>query len=60
MKNYHNSYLKCDVLLLVDVFDKFRNSSLKRCELYPSQYLRVGDLSWNPVINATKVELELI
>ena len=29
MKNYHNFHLKCDVLLLASVFEKFRNSSLK-------------------------------
>ena len=29
MKDYHDLYLKCDVLLLADVFEKFRNSSLK-------------------------------
>ena len=29
MKNYHDSYLKCDVLLLADVFKKFRNNSIK-------------------------------
>ena len=29
MKIYHNLYLKCDFLLLVDVFEKFRNNSLK-------------------------------
>ena len=28
MKNYDNLPLKCDVLLLTDVFEKFRNSSL--------------------------------
>ena len=29
MKDYHNMYLKCDLLLLADVFEKFRNNSLK-------------------------------
>ena len=29
MKNYHNMYLKCDVLFLADAFEKFRKSSLK-------------------------------
>ena len=26
MKDYHNLYLKCDVLLLTDVPEKFRNN----------------------------------
>ena len=29
MKDYHNLFLKCEVLLLADVFEKFRNESLK-------------------------------
>ena len=29
MKDYHSLYLKCDILLLADVFEKFRNNSLK-------------------------------
>ena len=29
MKGYHNLYLKCDVSLLADVFEKFRNNSFK-------------------------------
>ena len=29
MKDYHDLYLKWDILLLADVFEKFRNSSLK-------------------------------
>ena len=29
MKDYHDLYLKCDVLLLAQVFEKFRNNGLK-------------------------------
>ena len=29
MKDYHNLYLKCDILLSADVFKKFRNNSIK-------------------------------
>ena len=30
MKDYHDFYFKCYVLLLGDVFEKFRNKSFKR------------------------------
>ena len=39
MKADHDFYLKCDVLLLADVFENFRNNSLKNCGLCPSHYL---------------------
>ena len=29
VNDYHDLYLKCEILLLVDVFQKFRNNSLK-------------------------------
>ena len=38
MKDYHGMYLKCNVLLLADVSEKYRNSSLKKYEL--CHYLR--------------------
>ena len=51
MKDYHNLYLKCDVLLLADVFEKFRNNSLKNYGLCPSHYLSAPALSWDAMLN---------
>ena len=36
MKDYHDLYLKCDVLLFVDVFEKHRNICLNSYGLCPS------------------------
>ena len=58
MKDYYDLYLKCDVLLLVDVFEKFRNNSLKNY-VCPSHYLSAPALSWDAILNMEKVELKL-
>ena len=60
MKDYHNLYLKCDVLLLADDFEEFRNNTLKIYGLCPSIYLSAPALSCDAVLNMTKVELQLI
>ena len=60
MKDYHHLYLKLNVLLLADVFEKFRNSSLTNYGLYPGHYLGAPALSWNVMLNMSKIELEFI
>ena len=60
MKDYHDLYLKCDVLLLGDVFEKFRNSSFKNYGLWPSHYLSAPGLSWDAMLKMTKIKLELL
>ena len=32
IKDYHNMYLKCDVLLLADICEKSKNCSLKNID----------------------------
>ena len=44
-QDYQDLYLKCDVLLLADVFEKFRNNGLKNYGLCPSHYLNAPGLS---------------
>ena len=60
MKDYHHLYLKCDSLLLVDVFEKFRNNSLKNYGLFPSHYVSAPGLIWDAMLKMTKIELEFI
>ena len=57
MKDYHELYSKCDILLFADVFGKFRQNSLTTYGLYPSDYLSAAALSWNAILNMKKVEL---
>ena len=59
MNDNHNLYLKYDVLLLADVFEKFRNNSLKNYGLCPSHYFSAPALSWDTMLNLTKIELDL-
>ena len=60
MNDYDGLYLKCDVLLLADAFEKFRNNSSENHELSPSHYFSTLALIWDARLNMTKVELELI
>ena len=60
MKDYHDLYVKCGVLLLADVLEKYRNNSLKNYGLCPSHYLRAPVLSWDAMLKMTKIEVELI
>ena len=60
MKDYSDLYLKCDVLLLADVFEKFRNNSLKNYGLCSSHYLSAPGLSRDAMLKMTKNKLELI
>ena len=60
MKDYDDFYLKCDVLLLPDVFEKFRDNSLNNYGLNPSHYLSAPALSWDAVLNMIKTKLKLI
>ena len=53
-------YLFCDVLVLADVFQKLRNSSLKNYGLCPDHCLSAPALSWEAMLSVTKAELELI
>ena len=58
--DYHLTYLKCDVLLLADVFENFRKTCLNNYELDPANYITAPGLAWDGMLLKTGVKLELI
>jgi len=60
MGEYHDLYMTTDVLLLVDVFEKFRKMCLNYYKLDPCHYFTSPGLSWDACLKMTKIELELI
>ena len=57
---YHDLYLKTDVLLLADVFEEFRNICLENYNLDPAWYYTSPGLSWDALLKHSKVNLELL
>ena len=47
---YHDTYLKTDVLLLVDVFEAFRNTCLGHCKLDPAHFYTAPGLAWQALL----------
>ena len=60
MRDYHDLYLKSDVLLLSDVFENFRDVCLDNYRLDPMFYYTAPGLAWDACLKITKVELELL
>ena len=60
MGEYHDLYLKSDILLLADVFENFRKTCLEYYKLDPCWYLTSPGLSWDAMLKTTKIKLELM
>ena len=60
MGDYHDNYLKKDVLLLADVFEKFISTCLKCYGLGSCHYFSSPGLSWDAMLKMTGVKLEKI
>ena len=60
MGEYHDLYLKSDVLLLADVFENFRKTCLEYYKLDPCHYFTSPGLSWDAMLKMTKIKLELM
>ena len=60
MSDYHDHYLKKDVLLLADVFEKLIDTCLKFYGLDPCRCFSSPGLSWDAMLKMTEIKLEKI
>ena len=60
MGDYHDHYLKKDVLLLADVFEKFIDTCLKYYGLDTCHYFSSPGLNWDAMLKKTDANLEKI
>ena len=58
--DYHDIYLKSDVVQLADMFENFRSICHHNYGLDPAHYYTAPGLSWDAMLRYTKVKLELI
>ena len=60
MTDYHDIYLKSDVLLLADFFETFRATCLAQYSLNVVHYYTAPALTWDAALRMTHFSLELI
>ena len=59
-EDFYDHYLKKDVLLLADIFEKFISTDLKYYGLDPCHYVSALGLPWDAMLKMTKVKFEKI
>jgi hypothetical protein len=55
---YHDLYLKTDVLILADVFENFINTAVEFYNLDPCHYLTLPNFAWDAMLRKTEIELD--
>ena len=59
-REYHDLYLKTDVLHLADVFERFRDVCMREYGLDPAWYFTAPGLAWDAMLKTTKAEFDPI
>ncbi|XP_070522413.1 uncharacterized protein [Cardiocondyla obscurior] len=57
---YSDLYLKTDVLLLVDIFENFRDSCISSYKLDPAYYYTLPGFTWDAMLKHTDIKFELL
>ena len=52
---YHNLYLKMDVILLSDVFETFRKVCQKKYGLDPAHFYTASGIAWKACLKKTRI-----
>ena len=60
MGEFHDLYLKTDVLLLADVMENFRKLCEENYDLDPAHFFTVPGMAWDAMLKMTEVKLELL
>ena len=60
LKDYAEKYLRCDIALLTDVFERFRDKSIAEYELDPAHYYTLPSYAWDVMLRSCRVELHTI
>ena len=60
MGEYHDLYLRTDVILLANVFESFRRVCLENYGLDPSHFYTAPGLAWKACLKKTPIRLELL
>ena len=57
---YHDLYLRTDVILLANVFEAFRDTCLEHYSLDPAHFYTSPGLAWKACLKRTGIRLELL
>ena len=57
---YHDLYLKTEVILLANVFEAFRKVCLDNYGLDPAHFYTAPELAWRACLKKTRIRLELL
>ncbi len=60
LQDYLHLYLECDVMLLADVFQRFRSVCLQYYKLDPLHFYTAPNLSWEAMLKITGAKVELL
>ena len=58
--DYHDLYLRTNVILLANMFEAFRDTCLEHHKLDPAHFYTSPGLAWKACLRKTRVRLELL